>query len=354
MKVVYLMSNICQYGGIERTICKTASFLAERYGYSISIYSFYSRKHSQPCFELSPKVEVVHCGADYKQDTRIGLIKRMYHIAKNTNADILITLNSDTNRAAFINKIFFKGKIIAEEHQACDNYTNKGLLINSLFFRFADKLVLLSAHNENYYISKGFKNTIVIPNAIESTTTSISDLKNKTIVAAGRLEWLKGFDLLIEAFYEFHKSMPDWKLLLLGDGEDYDKLKRQIENLGLEGCVEMPGFVRNVEEYFEKSSVFVLSSRSEGLPMVLLEAMKKGLACCAFDIPAAVSILDSKCGILVPQGDIKQLAARLAELAGSYEKRCYYAENAIKRVQDFYIDSVGEKWDDLFKELISR
>ncbi len=354
MKIAYLVNNICQIGGVERVICKTASFLSEKYGYDVSVYSLYSAKESKLCFDISDKVRVIHCAADWNEDAGIRIIKRVRSVMKSIDADVLVTAHGFISVAAVLNKPFFKGRIVVTEHQAYDNYTAKSMLLNALVLRMADKMVLLSQINKSYYEGKGFKNCTVIPNSIECRFDNLSTLKNKTILAAGRIEHVKGFDMLADAFSKIYESCPGWKLKILGNGENMDALKKQLKALGIEEHVQLPGFVNNVGEHMADASVFVLPSRSEGLPMVLLEAMEKGLACCAFDIPAARSVIEDGSGVLVECNNTDKLAQSIKMLAQSYELRCEYAEKAKARVKDFSVEAVGEKWDCLFRELSEK
>ncbi|MBR3753754.1 MAG: glycosyltransferase family 4 protein [Clostridia bacterium] len=351
MKIAYLLMDVCQVGGIERVVCGMASALAEKHGYDVSIYSMYTKEESKPYFDFSPKVNIVHLGADWRDYVGMKSIGFVYRIVRMIDADILITSHNYISIFAVLSKGFSKKKIIITEHQAYDYYSKKAILLNSIFYRFAKKVVLLSDYNKAYYESKGFRKCEVIPNSIELGNESFSVLENKTIITAGRAEEVKGFDMLIDAFAIVNKRFPDWKLKILGDGTCLPQLKKQAENLGIGKAVEFTGFVKNPEEHFTQASVFVMSSRSEGFPMVLLEAMRSGLPCCAFDIPAAKNLLNNESGLLIPSNDVEKLAEGLISLVQSKELRCFYAEKSKKRVQDFSVESVSGQWHNLFNEL---
>src|SRR5690606_720364 len=122
-----------------------------------------------------------------------------------------------------------------------------------------------------------------IPNAIGDPGDQWADHTAKIAVAAGRLERVKGYDLLLEAWRDVVDWAPDWKLRILGEGSERPALEAQREMLGLADAVELPGFTDQMLVEMAKGSFFVLSSRSEGLPMAMLEAMSVGLPVVSFD-----------------------------------------------------------------------
>jgi glycosyltransferase involved in cell wall biosynthesis len=124
-----------------------------------------------------------------------------------------------------------------------------------------------------------------IPNGIPSWPLPPAALESKVLIAAGRLVKQKGFDLLLDAFGKVSARHPDWQLWIFGSGEKRDSLAAQIDRLGLTGRAHLKGTTGQLDKRLAESSVFVLSSRFEGLPMVLLEAMTAGLPAVAFDCP---------------------------------------------------------------------
>jgi glycosyltransferase involved in cell wall biosynthesis len=192
-----------------------------------------------------------------------------------------------------------------------------------------------------------------IPNGVPRPALPPSPLTAKVVIAAGRLLSQKGFDLLLDAFSLVSAKHPDWQLRIFGSGPWREQLTAQIERLGLTGRARLPGATDSLDAQFRASSIFVLSSRFEGLPMVLLEAMTAGLPSVAFDCPTgpAEIIEHGTSGILAPPQDVAALAAGICELIESPARRRAMGAAASARSQDYSIDTVRRKWDRLFGEL---
>jgi glycosyltransferase involved in cell wall biosynthesis len=195
---------------------------------------------------------------------------------------------------------------------------------------------------------------VTIPNAIRSGVFFPYNDEPKQafpvggiIISVGRLEPVKGYDLLVEAFMRSGIAANGWRLILLGEGQERPRLERQIATLDLTEAVSLPGHTANVSEYLHKADVFVLSSRYEGFPNSLLEAMQTGRACISFDCssgPAEI-ITHGLDGLLVPAEDVDGLAAALSLLAADANLRSRLGTEARKKVSERYApDLVYGRW----------
>jgi len=128
-------------------------------------------------------------------------------------------------------------------------------------------------------------------------------------LAVGRLTKQKDFPTLIKAFAKVLENRPT-RLLILGEGPDRAALEALVRQLGLEDAVAMPGFVENPYAYMSRSALYVLSSRWEGLPTVLIEALYCGAPVIATDCPSGPReiLANGQHGQLVPVGDVTALA----------------------------------------------
>jgi glycosyltransferase involved in cell wall biosynthesis len=218
-----------------------------------------------------------------------------------------------------------------------------------------DVLVALTAEDREAYekLLDGQVRLAVIPNTVHDAGGPPADLDCRTVLAAGRLAYQKGFDMLIEAFARVHAAQPDWKLKICGGGELEDRLHAAVAEDGLEGVVELPGPCADMPGEMERASIYALSSRFEGFPLVLLEAMGKGMAVVAFDCPTGPRdiIDDHRNGILVPAKDVEAFAAGLLELIEDDELRRRCGPAAADTAQQYTIDAVGPRWEALFRDL---
>ena len=179
-----------------------------------------------------------------------------------------------------------------------------------------------------------------------------ADLDAKRVLAAGRLTRQKGFDWLIPAWAQVEAKHPDWKLRVCGEGNWRERLEAQVTELGLEN-IELPGSCPDMADQMSNASIFALSSRFEGFPLILCEAMSKGMAPVAFDCPTgpAEMIRDGENGLIVPLGDIDGFASALLRMIEDDELRHRCGPAAAETGRNFKMDAIGPMWDELFREL---
>ncbi|MCW2902027.1 MAG: glycosyl transferase group 1 [Streptosporangiaceae bacterium] len=192
-----------------------------------------------------------------------------------------------------------------------------------------------------------------IPNALPDVGGGMSAGDGKVIIAAGRLSRQKGFDLLIKAFEEVALAHPGWILRIFGSGQSRDELAAMIAARGLDGRVILKARTPTFGQELAGASVYVLSSRFEGMPMVIIEAMSKGLAVVAFDCPQgpAELITHREDGLLVPAEDVAALTAALTEVIEDEALRLRLGERARRSAQAYDLAVVGAQWDALLAEL---
>ena len=192
-----------------------------------------------------------------------------------------------------------------------------------------------------------------IPNSLPELPGAPSSLSEPLVVAAGRLTPQKGFDRLIPAFARVAERRPEWKLRIYGSGPNRRALQRLVFEHELYNNVVLMGKARALGRELAKASIFALSSRIEGMPMVILEAMSKRLPVVAFDCPTGPRqlITAGHDGLLVPDGDLEAFAAALLELIEDDEKRHRMGAAAFETARRYELDAVGRQWSDLLREL---
>jgi glycosyltransferase involved in cell wall biosynthesis len=192
-----------------------------------------------------------------------------------------------------------------------------------------------------------------IPNTVRPLPGAKADLSSRTVYAAGRFRYQKGFDLLIPAWAETAKAHPDWTLRLRGRGHLRGRLEGLIAEHGLEHSVIVEGPAKDIGSDMAEASVFVLSSRFEGFPLILLEAMSKGMGIVSFDCPTGPADIvdDRRNGLLVPHEDVEGLARAIREVVEDEELRRRMAAAAVETAQEYTIEAIGPLWVKLFDEL---
>jgi len=172
-------------------------------------------------------------------------------------------------------------------------------------------------------------------------------------VGMGRLSAEKGFDLLIRAFAVLRGRFPGWSLTIFGEGPARSDLDRLVKQLELQDVVTLPGITSTPELELRRAALFVLSSRYEGFPNVLLEAMAAGLPVIAADCPSgpAEMIKHGRSGMLVAREDEDALARAMESLMSDPAMRRRLGSEAIREVQRFRVDRVMELWADLLDDV---
>ncbi|MGW4408134.1 glycosyltransferase family 4 protein [Nonomuraea sp. NPDC004702] len=248
---------------------------------------------------------------------------------------------------------------IGQEHVALRTQAEPMQKLIKWRYRRMDALVTLTKADLRDYRStlpKKPKKLARIPNAVPPMSGEVSRLDAKVVVAVGRMTRLKGFHRLITAWETVAAAHPDWKLRIFGAGPQEDNLAAQIVEAGLEGKVELPGPTSDVGAELEKASIFVLSSRHEGFPMTILEAMAKGLAIVSFNSPHGPKemITDEVDGLLVKPRTNANLAASIMRVIEDEPLRRSLAAAALETARTYDVHAVGQKWDELLDELVAR
>ncbi|MFE0135058.1 glycosyltransferase [Streptomyces sp. NPDC059037] len=218
-----------------------------------------------------------------------------------------------------------------------------------------DRWLALTQEDADDWIADGMHNVGAMPNALAHLPEVPSQRRQKVVCSIGRLADQKGVDMLVDTWALVAPQRPDWTLRIYGAGADEADLRRQCTRLGLDGSVQWMGRTGDVPGVLAQSSVFVQSSRGEGFPLALMEAMASAVPCAAFDCAPGVReiVRDGEDGLLAPAGDVEALADRLLRLTGNPRMRDAMGERARVNVQRFSEAAVLERWEALF-ELLER
>ncbi|MFJ6832231.1 glycosyltransferase [Streptomyces sp. NPDC091209] len=213
-----------------------------------------------------------------------------------------------------------------------------------------DRMLALTREDADLWIGQGMNNASFMPNPLPFVPEVPSPRTENVVVSVGRLSDQKGIDMLLDAWGETAPRHPDWRLRIYGSGEDEEILRKQCTALGLDDSVDWMGRTSDVPGVLRGGSVFVLSSRGEGFPLALMEAMATGLPCAAFDCAPGVHeiIRDGEDGLLATLGNTGELARRLDTLMSDKALRDSMGEAARVNIQRFTTDEVVGRWEELF------
>jgi glycosyltransferase involved in cell wall biosynthesis len=370
-KVTILLVSAWGMGGTIRTMLNVAGRLAERH--EVEVVSMF-RTRDEPFFAFPPGVTVT--AAD---DRRAGaggagarLLRRVPGVllfpGDRTSRKATLWTDLQLVRALWrvrsgvligtrpalnllVAQVPHGPAVVATEHAPVGRYN--ALLKREIRRRYPalDAVVVLGEGERAALerVTRGTTPVHVIPNAVPALPGERSPLAAPVVVAVGRLQPVKGFDLLIRAFAEVAAEHPEWRLRICGSGSERKALKAQIAELGLEARVRLAGRVAQIERELEQASVFVLSSRAEGLPLAMLEAMSKGVPVVSFACPTgpAAVIEHGVDGLLVANGNEAALGRAIAALIADEPLRRRLGAAALRKAEAFGLDAVGERWEAL-------
>ena len=371
MKKVTILALHLGYGGIERAITDLANSLVENY--SVEIVSTY-KVYDEPVNRLDRRIKVKYLTLlkPNKKEFKIALKKfrlisafkegiksikilklkkeLMIEFIKNCQSDVIISTRDIHNEwlGEYAREGVLKIGWEHNHHHGNEKYAKK--IIESC--KNLDYFVLVSKDLANYYKERVNPKCVYIPNLVSKADVT-SDLKSPNLVSVGRLSKEKGFIDLIDVFALIHMMYPDWKLNLIGDGEEKDKIISKIHKYGLEDSVIMHGFLDKdkVGKILSESSIYLMTSFTESFGIVLLEAFSYGVPCVAFDSAEGANeiISNNWDGYLIKDRDIDEMAKRVCHLIGNYSRRFIMGQNAIKKANKYSLEEVREKWIKIIK-----
>ena len=370
-KKIYITALHLLHGGVEMSISLIANALVEK-GYEVEILCSYNL--GEPSYSIDPKVKITYLTdlkpnkdefkAAVKEKNIINILKEglysvrvlrekkssMAKAIKNIeNGTILSTRNEHSvllskygkeqvNKVAQLHHDHkFDGNLIKDFQ---NNYSNIDYFVLLTELLRDEVEEMLKGHNDK-------TKCLCIPNFLEEE--EIENLhKEKQVVAVGRLHSVKGFDRLIDIWAIASKECPEWKLKIIGGGEEEASINGKINELDLNNSVELTGMLNHEETMKEmsKSGVFAMTSHSEGFPFVLIEALMCSTPIVAFDVrvgPRAI-IEDGKDGYLIPDKELEQYANQLIKLIKDENLRDELSKNAKVKSKEFMKDKILEKW----------
>jgi GalNAc-alpha-(1->4)-GalNAc-alpha-(1->3)-diNAcBac-PP-undecaprenol alpha-1,4-N-acetyl-D-galactosaminyltransferase len=354
-------------GGAERVMSILASSWAEK-GHEVTLLTL--KREVKPAHELHPDVKLRNLGltgeaaansllAAFRLVARIRALRRAIRVSQ---PDLVISFMERTNVLVLVATRGLGVSVIVSERVDPRHYDIGRLWqgLRRLAYRWAAALVCQSRTSLMWFEQRIKVKGRVIPNpvlALKERTARLP-LKNgegRMMLAIGRLVDQKGFDLLLDAFGQLAARYPDWSLEILGDGPLRGELEARARALHLEHQVKFAGEVADPFPILCVADLFVLSSRFEGFPNALCEAMACGVAVVSFNCPSgpAEIIRHGVDGILVPPGDVSALVAALDALMKDQDERDRLASRAPEVVERFSRNKVLLLWEQLFEEVNS-
>lgn len=367
-KVSFMLLHL-GYGGIESAVINTANSLCEKY--DIELVSFYKlNKNQANKIDNKIKIKYLYNGepnkeqflGNLKKKNILGILKEgiksasilikkkalivkyiilcdaKYIVSTRWQFNILLSKYGNSNSIK-----------IAEEHHYHNNDKKYLNVIKNKYYNI-DYLFALTKTLEQDY-KKVLKNNhhtkvILMPNMLYEIPSKTSKLDTKNIITVSRLDYGKKNDDIIKSFAKLEDK--ELKLYIIGDGKEYENLKNLVNNLELKDRVILTGYKNKdeIEKYMLKSSLFLMASLTEGLPMVLLEAMSYGIPCIAYETASGVNdiIRDGKNGFVIKNRNEKEYIKNINKIMNDNDLRKEMGKEARKTICNFSKDEILKKW----------
>ncbi|MCR5450836.1 MAG: glycosyltransferase family 4 protein [Solobacterium sp.] len=357
MKITMFIGSLYG-GGAERVTCSLAGYLAEK-GHDVEILTMSETKDA---YDLDERVSVKTLLSLKERRNTVfnNLIRfpKFWKYLRTAKNDLYIVMLPKTTIMLLMFRWMTKAKVVAAERVDPGSYTGmKATMLKKLAHR-ADGFVFQTEDAMKWYGNTVSNlKTTVIPNAVnkEFIRPFYTGEKRKVIAAAGRLNAQKNFTLLINAFAKIASEVPDYRLVIYGEGEKRIELEALIRSHGLEDRAALPGNIKNIAEEMQQNDMFVLSSDFEGMPNALMEAMALGLACVSTDCPCggpAYLIRNDINGILVPVNDEGRMAEAMKGLLKDPEKLRSIGRNAYQISSELTPERIYGRWEEFLVDVL--
>lgn len=350
-KVCLVCEGLTNRAGIERMTVELANLLSEEYSVQIIVIDPFSYE-SCP-FRIKSEVKVSSLNKSFKKsflNINYEIIQDLRHIFKTESPKAVITVATPLVRLTAPAAFGLSIKNIAWEHFNIHAGSKIGTMYKAIASWFVDNTVVLTKQDEVDYKKYLASRVLTIPNFTNIGINEPSKCNNKILLAVGRHAPQKGFDLLIKAWAQ--TKVPEWTLRIVGSGADKHKNEQLAKNLHVHDRIEFVEAHPDIAKEFQNASCFVLSSRFEGLVLVLIEAKMMGLPCISFDCPNSPKevIRNGIDGVLVPPEDINQMAITLTTMLKDNFALKEMGEEGRKDAMDRYsAKAIKYQWINLIK-----
>lgn len=365
-RIAYCIPALYNSGGMERILSVKANYLAQ-HGYEVHIIT--TDQMGRPVFfPLEPSIQLHHLDIDYEGSNGGPLYKKLWAYLTNQPRHrralgrLLQELRPDYtismfgHEAGFLPALAPGGKKLLEYHFSKLKrlqYERHGLwgLLDRWRTRQDERIVRRYEHfivltEEDRQLWGQVDGIQVIPNPKPFESDVVSPLTAPRVIAAGRYCHQKHFDALIRIWASVAPEAPGWQLVIYGDGPERATLTELVAALGLTGSVRLEAPTSDMHSAYLGSSIYAMTSRYEGLPMVLIEAQTMGLPIVAFACPCGPRdiVQEGESGYLTELGDETLFAQRLSTLIRDEALRRRLGAAAREHAATYDLEAIMQQW----------
>lgn len=352
-RLLFVCDSLQEKGGVEKLVCLQANhFLAK--GYMVRIVTRYAQAGA-PAYPLAEGVSV----CSYNWDIRAAKWEKIFRFTgfllwirrqiRSFKPDWILTNGLNVGVLTIFANPECRKQVIACDHNHFGNANGLWNCLRKIAYRDIRTIVSLTREDLPQYQAVN-QRSVCIYNPVSLNVSNAGFSRNRQVLAVGRHTRQKGFDLLLEAWALVVQAHPEWSLTIVGEGEETPHLQKQIQRLDLARVVQLHPFSDNIVSYYQNSNLFVLSSRFEGLSLVLIEAIAMGVPVVAFGCKTGPrEVLEHGGGLLVDAEDVPGFAQTIIDFIEHPETWEPLSEAGQKNAQRFTHDNYFAQWDALIK-----
>ncbi|HFU3800795.1 TPA: glycosyltransferase family 4 protein [Streptococcus suis] len=359
-KILMYVNSLSFYGGIERVIVNLSNALSKDYQITILVKdspeSVYALNENILIDSIDEKLTLdMNSKLNRVVNVPYNMMRSIVSLRRYLNSndfDYIYTAFPTNTLEVYLASKKYRDKIVASEHASYYAYNSIYKKIKEYLYPKLTYISVPTKMDTEIYTKLGY-NAVYIPHLTTYDRPKKNLLLQKNIINVGRLTSDKQQRILLEIWQMVNNRLPnnDWKLQIIGSGEEEENLKDFISDNIIKN-VELIPHTSHISEYYSNSSLFVFTSRMEGFGMVLLEAMSFGLPCISFDCPSGPRdiIDDGKNGYLIPCYDKKLFADKICDyIMCSNEEKLKLGDESLRKVKNWDNNQILNQWKNIFK-----
>ena len=352
-------------GGAERVFVNLAEFFLSE-GYRVTMVTQYRYPDKEEYLLPSEIKRVISdLNSDELSNSRIvnfyRRVCKLHRIWKSEQPDMVLACIGKNNFMTVVTTMFTSTRsVVSVVGEAKEEYPGKLMRgLANFLFPLADGIVLQTERSKFFFNKKIQRKAVILPNSLNPAFIKprYEGIRDKRIVAVGRLDANKNHEMMIRAFAALWDKYPEYTLTIYGEGELRPFLEGLVQQLGISERVFLPGVIPDVADRIERAALFLLTSYSEGVSNALIEALASGLPVISTDVPSGGTvelIADGENGLIIPTGDLRALEEAMDKMLGDPVYADSLGREAAKIQKRLAPERVDRQWKEYFDGIMAK
>lgn len=350
-KLYFICSNISLPGGTERALSTTIKLLNSVDNIKLTVISLSTSENEMPYFKLD--ADIIHCSLEPLKESlmaKFAWYKKAIQTLKPkfrdlTHADAIFSYGH--NVSLIMPFISTKARKYACEHINFYSIPKVSRFCMQLGYPFLDGVIALSktAKEKLHRLNKTIH---IIPNSIPFDVNDTTLKKEKTIIMVGRISPEKGYDRVVAIAKELRNRIPQWKIEIWGDGPDYNNIRDFYKKEKVDDFLIMKKSTKDITEVYTRASLLIMTSYTEALPMVIIEANAFGIPVVAYECEGTIELINEGVnGYIVDDNDYMQFADRIMQVISEDNVYKTFSNSSLDVSKKFSNDEIRKRWIEL-------